>query len=119
MSPFATIQRVVLWPIIYISSKAQSPIPYERLRELAGFDKYQNLRINHKKWVEASLQNQKNGRDAKGTRSLAFRSQHFIDTIKKRMGLAAKWRKQLDDGDSYQLRESKMPYGDHLGAKKR
>jgi hypothetical protein len=41
---------------------------------------------------------------------------YFIDTIKKKMGLAAKGRKQLDDGDAFQLRERSMPYGDDFGA---
>jgi hypothetical protein len=93
-------------------------INYERLRELAGFDSYQDLQINHKRWVEASLLNQANGRDAKWTRSLAVGSRHFIDTIRKKMGLAAKWRKQLEDEDSFMLRERSLPYGDDFEAKK-
>jgi putative transposase len=66
------------------------PINDQRLGELAGFGSYQDLRINHRRWVEASLLNQGNGRDAKWTRSLAVGNRPLIDTIQKRMGLAAK-----------------------------
>jgi hypothetical protein len=93
-------------------------INYERLRELAGFDSYQDLQINHKRWVETSLLNQANGRDAKWTRSLAVGSRHLIDNTRKRMGLAAKWRKQLEDEDSFILRERSLPYGDDFEVKK-
>ena len=34
------------------------------------------------------------------------------------MGLAAKWRKQLEDEDSFMLRERSLPYGDDFEAKK-
>ncbi len=92
-------------------------INYDRFRQLLVFDSYQDVRINHKKWVEACLQNQTNGRDEKWTRSLAVGSRSFIDGIKKKMGIAAKGRKRIDGGDSFQLRERKMPYGAVLGAK--
>jgi hypothetical protein len=35
-----------------------------------------------------------------------------------KMGLAAKWRKQLEDEDSFTLRERSLPYGDDFEAKK-
>jgi hypothetical protein len=34
------------------------------------------------------------------------------------MGLAAKWRKQLEDEDSFILRERSLPYGDDFEVKK-
>jgi putative transposase len=82
-----------------------------------GFDSYQEARISQKKWVEACLQSQTNSREDKWTRSLAVGSRHFIDDIKKKMGIAAKWRKRLGDGDSFQLRESTIPYNAYLGVK--
>jgi putative transposase len=92
-------------------------IHYDRLRQLMGFDSYQEARISQKKWVEACLQSQTNSREDKWTRSLAVGSRHFIDDIKKKMGIAAKWRKRLGDGDSFQLRESTIPYNAYLGVK--
>lgn len=87
-------------------------IHYDRLKQLLGFDSYYDVRDNHKKWVEACMQNQMNVRDAQWTGSLAVGSGYFIDTIKKKMGLAAKWRKRLEDRESCQLRENSTPYGD-------
>jgi hypothetical protein len=57
------------------------------------------------------------GRDAKWTRSLAVGSKAFRDGVKRQMGIAAKGRKRINGGDSYQLRESHLPYGAHFGAK--
>jgi hypothetical protein len=57
-------------------------------------------------------------RDDKWTRSLAVGSRRFIDAIKKAMGFAAKDRKQMEVGDSFQLRERTMPYIADLGAEK-
>jgi putative transposase len=90
-------------------------VDYDRLRQLIGFERSEDVQINHKKWVESCLQNQTNGRDEKWTRSLAVGSRTFIDAVKNKMGVAAKSRKRIAGGDSYQLRERKMPYGDHLG----
>ena len=92
-------------------------IDYGRLRILLGFESYEDVRINHRKWVESCLQNQTKGRDEKWTRSLAVGSKTFIDGVKKKMGLAAKGRKRIESGASYQLRESQSSYGGHLGAK--
>lgn len=92
-------------------------IDYDRLRQLLGFESYEDVRINHKKWVESCLQNQTNCRDEKWTRSLAVGSKTFIDRVKKKMGIAAIGRKRINSGESYQLRESQIPYDAHLGAK--
>ena len=91
-------------------------INYDRLRQLTNFDSYRDVQINHKKWVEAYLQDETNSRDEKWTRSLAVGSQKFINGIRQRMGIAAKGRRRMDDGESSQLRECLTPYGDDLGA---
>ena len=70
-----------------------------------------------KNGVESCLQKQTNGRDEKWTRSLAVGSESFIAGVKRKMGVAAKGRKQIDGGDSYQLREKQSSYGAHSGAK--
>ena len=68
-------------------------IDYDRLRQLLGFEIYEEVGISHKKWVGSCLQNQTNGRDEKWTRSLAVGSESFIAGVKKKMGVAAKGRK--------------------------
>ena len=91
-------------------------IHYDRLGQLLGFDHYDDLKANHKKWVESGLQDQKNSRDARWTRSLAVGSRQFIDAVKKEMGLAAKGRKAIKQAESFQFREHTMPYHAHMGA---
>ena len=46
-----------------------------------------------------------------------FGGYNEIQGPKKKMGIAAKGRKRINGGDSYQLRESQIIYGAHLGAK--
>ena len=92
-------------------------IDYDRLRRLLDFKSYEDVRNNHKKWVESCLKNGTNGKDEKWTRSLAVGSKTFIDGVKKEMGIAAKGRKRIKGGDSYQLREIQIPYIANLGAK--
>ena len=92
-------------------------IDYNRLRQLLGFESYEDVRINHKKWVESCLKNRTNAQDEKWTRSIAVGSRTFIDGIKKEMGYSAKGRKRIGSGDSFQLRERITPYVAHLGAK--
>lgn len=91
-------------------------IHYDRLGQLLGFDHYNDLQASHKKWVESGLQDQKKGRDAKWTRSLAAGSRLFIDAFKKEMGFAAKGRKAIKQAESFQLRERTTPYNAHMGA---
>ena len=100
---------------IQVPKKKNVLIDYGRLRQLLGFEIYEDVRVNHRKWVESYLQNQTKGRDEKWTRSLAVGSKVFIDGVKKKVGLAATGRKRIGSGASYQLRESQSSYGDHLG----
>ncbi|MBC2717676.1 MAG: transposase [Desulfobacteraceae bacterium] len=93
-------------------------INYERLRELLGFDTYDRVKAGHKKWVESCLTNGENCRDEKWSRSIAVGSKIFIDNVKSLMGVSAQGRKSIEAGESYQLRETQIPYGDHFGAKK-
>ncbi len=75
-------------------------INYERLKELLGFESYDEVRIYHKRWVENFLGNGNNIQDDKWTKSIAV------------------GRKSIGTGDSYQLREPSIPYGAHFGVKK-
>ena len=92
--------------------------PYERLRSLLGYDTYDQVKAGHKKWVESCLANGDHHRDDKWSRSIAVGSDGFIANIKTLMGTLALGRKSVEAGESYQLRESQIPYGDHFGTKK-
>ena len=93
-------------------------INYERLRELLGFESYDEVRIYHKRWVEDFLGNGNNIQDDKWTKSIAVGSRGFVDRVKSLMVILAVGRKSIGTGDSYQLREPSIPYGAHFGIKK-
>jgi len=93
-------------------------IDYEKLRGLLGFDSYDRVITYHKNWVDNYLGNGKNTRDDKWTKSIAVGSREFIERVKSLMGILAIGRKSIEAGESCQLREPSVPYGDHFGAKK-
>ena len=93
-------------------------IDYERLRKLLGFDSYDRVINYHKRWVEDYLGNGKGIRDEKWTRSIAVGSRGFVDGVKSILGALALGRKNIETGESYQLREHSIPYSAHFGFKK-
>lgn len=93
-------------------------INYERLRELLGFDTYDRMQVAHKEWVEGCLKKGDNFRDDKWSRSIAVGSQSFVGNMKSLMGGSAIGRKDREAGESYQLRETQIPYSDYFEAQK-
>ena len=64
------------------------------------------------------MENGKNTRDDKWTKGIAVGSKGFVEKVKYLMGVLAIGRKSIKAGESYQLRETSIPYGDHFGGKK-
>jgi REP-associated tyrosine transposase len=93
-------------------------INYQRLTELLGFDSYEEVRKYHKSWVENYLGNGKNVRDDKWTMSIAVGNKSFVERVKSLMGALAIGRKNIEVGESFQLREPAVYYGAHFGLKK-
>jgi putative transposase len=93
-------------------------IDYERLRKLLGFDSYQRVITYHKRWVEDYLENGKNIKDQKWTRSIAVGSKGFVERIKSMLGALALGRKKIEAGESYQLREPSAEYNVNFRVKK-
>ena len=93
-------------------------IDYERLRKLLGLDSYDRVITYHKRWVDDYLENGKNIRDEKWTRSIAVGSRGFVDRVKSILGALALGRKSIEAGGSYQLREPSIPYNARFGVKK-
>jgi len=91
---------------------------YERLRQLLGFESYEQVIDAHKKWVEIALKEKIIVRDDKWTRSVAVGRDRFIEDVKALMGFAGIGRRRIEAGDSYQLREHPNGYGDVFGVKK-
>ena len=92
-------------------------IDYKRLGNLLGFDSYERLITYHKGLVDDYLENSKNTKDEKWTRSIAVGSEGFVDKVKSTLGALASGRKSIGAGQSYQLREPAVPYTDHFGVK--
>ena len=111
------------WPFCGYS-EIQKPIreniliDYDRLQQLSGFDTYDRLTENHKKWVETLLADGDNTRDDKWSRSIAVGSQDFTENIKSMMGVSAIGRKIVAGDESYQIRELNISYGNHFETKK-
>ena len=80
-------------------------IAYDRLSELAGFNRYEEFKAAHKEWVEAAIANGKNVRDGKWTQSIAVGSQDYVENIKDVLGIHAKGRKVVGETETFQLRE--------------
>jgi putative transposase len=70
-------------------------IDYERLRKILGFNTYDRVITYHKGWVEDYLENGKNIRDEKWTRSIAVDSRSFGDKVKSILGALALGRKSI------------------------
>ena len=49
---------------------------------------------------------------------IAVGNKGFVDRIKSLMGIMYIGRKSIETGESYQLQEPSMSYGDNFGAKK-
>jgi len=92
-------------------------INYDRLRELLGLDSYDRVRSIHRQLVENCLGNN-NLREDRWTRSIAVGSELFIENIKSLMGVMALGRKNVEAGESFQLREERTSYIDSFGAQK-
>jgi putative transposase len=93
-------------------------INYQKLTELLGVDTYKEVKIYHKKWVDDYIENGKNTRDDKWTKSIAVGNKSFVERVKSLMGALAIGRKSTEAEDSYQLREPAVPYIAHFSGKK-
>ena len=92
-------------------------IAYEKLRELAGFVKYDQLQASHRGWVDESVGDGAGRCDRRWTRSIAVGSEEFVERTKVELGIRAKGRKVLEGGEAYQLREPQVSYPDIFGTK--
>ena len=80
--------------------------------DLLGFENYADLKDAHLKRVDSALQADSGGIEGKWTRSIAVGSKTFIEKIKEALGFRAKGRKIISTGDTFELREGQVPYGD-------
>ena len=85
-------------------------IDYERLQALFGTETYDQLKTNHKGWVEEQLQGAEESRRDEWTGSIAVGSRDFVENLKARLTYRAKGRDVIEAGEGYQLRENLSTY---------
>ena len=91
-------------------------IDHTRLMELLRFDALDQLRRDHRKWIEESLIRDTHVRESTWTESIAVGSKAFVEKTKERLGSRARGRGVSGLKDAYHLRESGIPYSADFGA---
>jgi len=93
-------------------------IDYEKLKGLLGAESYEQLKNNHKGWVEHYVGNAEKARKEEWTGSVAVGSRSFVEEVKALLGFRAKGREIIETSDGYHVREKPAPYNALLGAEK-
>lgn len=73
---------------------------------------------SHKKWVEEILKSGSVTREPKWTESIAIGSKEFVQETQAKLGIKARGRNVVANNETYELKESKIPYGSVLAPKK-
>jgi putative transposase len=87
-------------------------IDYQRLMHLLNFESSDDFSKTYKKWVEATIKEKPSDRDSRWTQSIATGSQDFVESVKQELGVLARGRQVLNEGDSHhELKETPSRYG--------
>src|SRR3972149_5110569 len=89
----------------------------DKLKELVGVESYEQLKRDHKGWLQEHWKEGKNTREEKWTRSIAVGSTGFVEYVKAALGTLAKGRRLSEAGKGFQLREAPEQYERHFGVK--
>jgi len=93
-------------------------IAYDQLRDLLGFETYDQFRAAHRSWVHEALKDGSRVRDAKWSECLAVGSVGFVERTKEQLGIRAKGREIRGMDGQFELREPEATYQSHFEAKK-
>ena len=85
------------------------------LTEVATKDDEQ-LRKEHRQWVEEAIHNGRKAREPKWTESIALGSEAFVDGIREKLQPGLSGRKVKVTGDHYELREQEATYSVRFGS---
>ena len=89
-------------------------IAYDKLKELVGVESYEQLKRDHKGWLQEHWKEGQNAREDKWTRSIAVGSKSFVEYVKSALGTLAKGRRLTETGKGFQLREARERYEAYL-----
>jgi len=87
-----------------------SIIDLAKLMDLCGFTDIEKFQAEHRAWVMSEISKGAMHREAMWTESLAVGSQSYVEKVKDRLGVRAKDRECVDEGEYYKLREPSMAY---------
>ncbi|MEA3411768.1 MAG: transposase, partial [Pseudomonadota bacterium] len=84
-----------------------------------GIRSDEQLRKEHRQWVEESISNGGNVRQPAWTESIAVGSKDFVDGIREKLQPRITDRQVRGAGDHYELREQSTAYNNHFEPKNR
>ncbi len=119
----AVVEHLSEWPFSGYN-EIQEPrrkcklIAYDQLRDLLGFETYDQLRDAHNSWLDEALNNGERVREARWSESIAVGREEFVEKTKEKLGIRASGRKIREMEEQFELRESEAPYNGHFEAKK-
>ena len=87
------------------------------LMELLDFSDLAQLQRTRAQWVEEAL-GEVRGRESIWSESLAIGSQAFVEGVKTRLGINARYRKLSQEGKLHSLKEPAIPYSIYIRPKK-
>lgn len=90
----------------------------QKLMDMLGILDNEQLCRSYRKWVQAILSNGSNIRDKKWTESIAVGDRGFVRGTQTKLGIKARGRNVVENNDSYELKESQIPYGHVFAPKK-
>jgi len=105
-----------MWPFCGYHEIQDPPRRYgiidlDCLVRLTGYTDLHQLQSAHNKWVESSLQVKETGKQSRWSDSIAVGSKSFIEEVKRKLGLKAKWRSVAGSQDDCRLKESVGNFG--------
>lgn len=80
------------------------------LCKLTGISQQNVFQQKHREWVASMLVARSHARDAGWSSSIAVGSEQYIDKVRTALGVKAKHRVSVGDGDKYLLREPELAY---------
>jgi len=87
-------------------------IDYQRLMLLLDFHSQEEFSKAYRKWIDVSINEKLADRESRWTQSLATGSQDFVESVKQELGVFARGRQVVKDGDSHhELKEIQSRYG--------
>ena len=82
--------------------------------ELLGFSDLAQLQHARVRWVEEALKGDDQQRESQWSESLAVGNEAFVETVKARLGITARYREVIQEGEFHRLKEPAIRYSLHF-----